>query len=320
MQNGCEWFPASQRTAYCYEGRVEQMSTLDKTMRVFKPYPYLLAFYDGRFEGARLHSPEPNWLDDGAFTLGVCSFAIVSGTEALVYDTHISLDHAQRIRAVLTEHGVRNIRVALSHWHPDHVAGNEVFADCEIIAEARTLQALQENREDLETGTPPIFPLLLPNRIFHDRLTLQVGEIEVELRHADIHSFDGVAVMLPDGVMLAGDMLEDSVTYVTEPERLEIHLAALRDMQSWDIRRILPNHGVEAIIADGGYGTELIEATRLYVEKLLRLRDEPALAEQDLRTFAAASFDTGGANYFTAYEPVHKGNVQSVLALHAMAI
>jgi cyclase len=297
------------------------MSALDKTMRVFKPYPCLLAFYDGRIEGGvRLHSPEPNWLDDGAFTLGVCSFAVISGEEALVYDTHISLDHAQRIRAVLTEHGVRNIRVALSHWHPDRVAGIEVFADCEIIAEARTLQALQENRGDLETGTPPICPLVLPNLIFNDRLKLQVGEIEVELRHADIHSFDGVAVMLPDGVILAGDMLEDSVTYVTEPERLDIHLAALRDMQGWDIRRILPNHGMEAIIAAGGYGPELVEATRIYVEKLLRLRDEPALAEQDFKTFAAASFNTGGANYFAAYESVHKGNVKSVLALYSVAI
>jgi glyoxylase-like metal-dependent hydrolase (beta-lactamase superfamily II) len=296
------------------------MSALDKTMRVFKPYPYLLAFYDGRIEGVRLHSPAPNWLDDGAFTLGVCSFAVISGEEALVYDTHISLDHAQRIRAVLAEHGVCHIRVALSHWHPDHVAGNEVFADCEIIAEARTLQALQDNRDYLETGTPPIFPLVLPNLIFNDRLKLQVGEIEVELRHADIHSFDGVAVILPDGVMLAGDMLEDSVTYVTEPERLEIHLAALRDMQGWDIKRILPNHGVEKVIAAGGYGPELVEATRLYVEKLLRLRDEPALAEEDFRTFAAASFDTGGANYFIPYEPVHKSNVQSVLALYAVAI
>jgi glyoxylase-like metal-dependent hydrolase (beta-lactamase superfamily II) len=296
------------------------MSALDRTMRVFKPYPHLLAFYDGRSEGVRLHSPEPNWLDDGAFTLGVCSFAVISGEDALVYDTHISLDHAQRIRTVLAEHGVRHIRVALSHWHPDHVAGNEVFADCEIIAEARTLQALQQNREYLETGMPPIFPLVLPNRIFNDRLKLQVGEIEVELRHADIHSFDGVAVILPDGVILAGDLLEDSVTYVTEPERLEFHLAALQGMQGWNIKRILPNHGMEEIIAAGGYGPELVEATRLYVEKLLQLRDDPALAEQDFRTFAAASFDTGGVNYFIPYEPVHKSNVQSVLALYSAAI
>jgi cyclase len=289
------------------------ISGLGATMRVLTPLPHLLAFYDGRIEGVRLHSPAPNWLDDGAFSLGVCSYAIVSGAEALVYDTHISLDHARRIRAVLAEHGVHHIRVALSHWHVDHVAGNKVFADCEIIAEARTLQALQANREALETGTPPIHPLVLPNRIFQDRLKLQVGKIEVELRHADIHSFDGVVAMLRDGVMLAGDTLEDSVTYVVEPARLETHLGALREMLGWEIQRILPNHGAEEIIAAGGYGPKLVEATRLYVEQLLRLRDEPALAKQDLKIFATAAFATGAVSYFAPYEPVHRQNVQAVL-------
>lgn len=290
------------------------MGGLGATMRVLEPLAHVLGFYDGRMEGVRLHSFAPNWLDDGAFSLGVCSYAIVSGAEALVYDTHISLDHARRIRAVLAERGVRHIRVVLSHWHVDHVAGNEIFADCEIIAEARTLAALQAGREELETGTPPIHPLILPNRVFQDRLKLRVGEIEVELRHADIHSFDGVVAMLPDGVMLAGDTLEDSVTYVAEPTRLKTHLAGLREMQDWEIRRILPNHGAEDIIAGGGYGPKLIEATRLYVAQLLRLRDEPALARQDLKTFAAAAFATGAVSYFAPYEPVHQRNVQVVLA------
>jgi cyclase len=289
------------------------MSGLGATMLVSTPCPHVLAFYDGRIEGVRLHSAEPNWLDDGAFSLGVCSYAIVSGAAALVYDTHISLDHARRIRAVLAERGVRDIRVVLSHWHVDHVAGNEVFADCEIIAEARTLQALQAHREELETGTPPLSPLVLPNRIFQDSLDLRVGDIDVALRHADIHSFDGVVAMLPDGVMLAGDTLEDSVTYVGEPARLETHLAGLREMETWETRKILPNHGAAQIIAAGGYGPKMVEATRLYVEKLLRLRDEPALAEEDLRSFASAAFATGAVSYFSPYEPVHRQNVQAVL-------
>jgi glyoxylase-like metal-dependent hydrolase (beta-lactamase superfamily II) len=174
---------------------------------------------------------------------------------------------------------------------------------------------LQTNREFLETGTPPIKPVILPNRIFQDRLKLRVGEIELELRHADIHSFDGVVVMLPDGVMLAGDTLEDSVTYVVEPARLETHLVALREMEGWEIRRILPNHGAEDIIAAGGYGPRLVEATRLYVEQLLRLRDEPALAKQDLKIFAAAALATAEVSYFAPYEPVHRQNVQAVLGL-----
>ena len=85
---------------------------LGATLRVLRPAPHILAFYDGRIEGRRLHSAEPNWLDDGAYSLGVCSYAVVYGAEALVYDTHISLAHARTIRAALAAEGVRTIRVA----------------------------------------------------------------------------------------------------------------------------------------------------------------------------------------------------------------
>lgn len=114
------------------------MPALGSTMRILRPYPNVLAFYDGRIEGVRAYSQERNWLDDGAYELGVSTYAILDGAEALVYDTHISLEHARIIRRTLADAGVASIRVVLSHWHADHVAGNEVFADCEIIANPLT--------------------------------------------------------------------------------------------------------------------------------------------------------------------------------------
>ena len=57
--------------------------SLAGTMRIHEPYPGVFAYYDGRIEGKRLHSARPNWLDDGAYSLGVASYAIASGPEAL---------------------------------------------------------------------------------------------------------------------------------------------------------------------------------------------------------------------------------------------
>jgi cyclase len=287
---------------------------LGSTMQVLRPYPNLYAFYDGRIPDIRAHSPSPNWLDDGAFTLGTASFAIVEGSEAIVYDAHMSLIHARKIRAFLEELGVRDMRLVISHWHTDHVAGNVVFSDCEIIANRFTEEAMIANREDLENNDPPIKPLIMPNRIFDTELELKVGETVVQLRHLDIHSYDETVALLPQsGVLLAGDTLEDTVTYVSEPDRLEQHLVDLGRMESWEFDRILPNHGTVERIASGGYGREFITATRLYVEKLLRLGSEPELAEQDMQTFAAEALATGGVEYFEAYEPVHATNVQLVL-------
>ncbi|MBS7538567.1 MBL fold metallo-hydrolase [Ancylobacter lacus] len=288
---------------------------LGSTLRVLEPYPGILAFYDGRIPGVRAWSDAPNWLDDGAFALGCASYAVIDGEEALVYDTHISLAHATLIRRRLEAAGVTRIRVVLSHWHDDHVAGNEVFADCEIIAHRLTLEALLANRAAIESADPPIRPLVLPNRTFEGSLSLEVGRLAVELHPADIHSHDGVVLLVPaHDLLLAGDTLEEPITYVAEPERLEAHLADLARMAGLPFRRILPNHGAEAVIAAGGYGRELITATELYVRRLLLCRAEPDLATRTLRDFAPDIFALPGISYFEPYEAVHAGNVAKVLA------
>ena len=158
--------------------------------RVLQPAAGVYAFYDGRVEGYRFDDA-PNWVDDGALSLGIASYAIVSGGAALVYDTHVSVDHGRRIRAVLEGIGARTFTVVLSHWHLDHVAGTEAFGDCEVIACERTAELLADSREVIENGSlegpPAIAPLVLPTTTFGGRLELG-GELRPNSSsHADIH-------------------------------------------------------------------------------------------------------------------------------------
>ncbi|MBV9139035.1 MAG: MBL fold metallo-hydrolase [Hyphomicrobiales bacterium] len=291
------------------------LTQLGSTMRVLRPYPNVFAFYDGRIEGQRAYSEDRNWLDDGAYVLGIATYAIVEGKEALVYDTHISLPHARLIREALIAAGVEKFRVVMSHWHTDHVAGNEVFADCEIIANSLTEKALREHRTEYEDGgrDPAIKPLVMPTRLFEKDLMLKIGDTVVELRQADIHSHDGTVMLLPQSKLLfAGDTLEDAITYVAEPERLEAHLADLERMSGWVFDRILPNHGAAEVIEAGGYDRRLVDATRRYVEKLMRCRAQPGLAQQDLKTFTGEDLASGAIRYFSPYEAVHRRNVEAV--------
>ncbi|WP_272004062.1 MBL fold metallo-hydrolase [Roseovarius sp. ZX-A-9] len=284
-------------------------------LRVLEISPNVLAFYDGRIDGLRLHSNEKNWLDDGAFSLGFANFAILDQGEALVYDTSISIKHARAIRDELDRRGVTSIRVVLSHHHKDHVAGTEVFADCEIITSEKCAQALRDNQEAFAKATPPISPLVMPTTVFDGVMELSVGNIGVELRPLDVHSFDGLTMYLPQTrLLLAGDTLEDTVTFVTEPDRLEVHCAELERLASWDIQKILPSHGAFDRIAGGGYDPSFIDATRNYVEKLLRCRNEPDLATLKLSEFVASDIESGALIYFEPYERVHAANVKSVLA------
>jgi glyoxylase-like metal-dependent hydrolase (beta-lactamase superfamily II) len=286
--------------------------------RVLRPADGIYAFYDGRIDGYR-YAEAQNWVDEGALALGIASYAVVDGDEALVYDTHVSVEHARFIRDALEADGVRTITVVLSHWHLDHVAGTTVFDDAEVIANERTAELLELHREAIEAGTragpPGIDPLVLPTRTFADRLSLQVGGIAVELIHADIHSDDATVLWLPaQRLLFAGDTMEDTVTYVGDPEHLDKHLADLDRLAQLDPARILPNHGAPDVIAVGGYPSGLIRATQEYIRILRRCREEPQLREAGLRELLAGPLEAGWIHYFAPYEAVHRANVEKVLA------
>jgi cyclase len=285
-------------------------------LRTLQPADGIRAFYDGRVEGYRF-ADDPNWVDDGALALGIASYAIVDGDEALIYDTHVSVEHAQSIRQALEAEGVRHFVVLLSHCHLDHVAGTAAFADCEVIATARTAERLSASRRAIEAGTlsgpPGIDPLVLPTRTFDDRMRLDVGRLRLEVIHVNIHSDDAAVVWMPEQrVLLAGDTMEDTVTFVAEPGGLDAHLVDLERLAGLAPDRILPNHGDPDIIARGGYGEGLIGATQDYLRVLQRSRREPALHATPLTELVADSLAAGWITYFAPYEAVHEENLAAV--------
>ena len=288
-------------------------------MRTLRPAEHVYAFYDGR-DGSRF-SAQPNWIDAGALSLGIASYAVVDRDQALVYDTHVSVDRAWRIRQTLEAEGVRRFTVLLSHWHLDHVAGSAAFADCEILAGVRTREHLTRQRAAIEAGTthegpPPIDPLVMPTRALDGITRLTVGTLELELLPFEIHSDDATVVWMPNqGLLLAADTLEDTVTYVDEPEQLAVHLTELDRLAALGARWILPSHGDPDLIAMGGYeGDGLIRATQDYVRALLRMRNEPALRDVPLRELLAEPFAAGSIVYHAGYEAVHEANVRAVLS------
>jgi glyoxylase-like metal-dependent hydrolase (beta-lactamase superfamily II) len=285
--------------------------------RVLEPDGDILAFYDGRIDGYRF-APDPNWVDDGALSLGIASYAVVNDAEAIVYDTHVSVEHGQYIRDVLESRGVHKFTVVLSHWHLDHVAGTAAFSDCEIVASERTAELMARYRPAIERGEqegpPAIDPLLLPTSVFVDRRRLTLGDAQLELIHVNIHSDDATVVWLPERrLLLCGDTLEDPITYVDAPQSFDRHLADLAKLRELRPERILPNHGDPDVIAAGGNRAGLIDATEQYIRLLQRCRTEPHLRDLTLRELIADSVDEGAVHYFAPYEAVHRHNLELVL-------
>ena len=290
---------------------------MTKHLRILQPHKNIYAYYDGRVPGYRFMEQD-NWVDNGALSLGIASYAIVDGHEALVYDTHCSNDYARAIREHLSTIGITKFTVLLSHWHLDHVAGTEVFRDCPIIANQRTADHLAKHKSAIEDGTdhglPAINPLIMPTQTFSKSMNFKLGSLDLQFLEFNIHSDDASVVWIAEqGVLLAGDTMEDPVTYVGEPEHMNTHLADLDHIWALGPTHILPNHGHADVIAKGGYGKTLIRATQQYIRMLKRMATEPELRDQDLRHVIAGPLEAGWVNYFEPYEAVHKSNVELVL-------
>jgi cyclase len=69
------------------------------------------------------------------------------GDTTLVFDTFLSPLVAQEIPAVVSKLGLSPVKYVVdSHWHNDHIRGNQIFAnDVKIISSKRTTELIEEN-------------------------------------------------------------------------------------------------------------------------------------------------------------------------------
>ena len=189
----------------------------------------------------------------------------------------------------------------------------------EIISTRKTLGHLQSHKAGIEDGSfhgpPAIKPLILPTRTFEGEMDFTLGARQMKFIEANIHSDDAALVWIPDeGLLLAGDTMEDTVTYVVSPQDFEIHLRDLDRLWALNPQFIFPNHGDPDIISVGGFGKGLIKAQQQYIRMLMRAKHEETVRNMPLREMIAGPLQMGWVNYFAPYEEIHAMNLKKVMA------
>jgi glyoxylase-like metal-dependent hydrolase (beta-lactamase superfamily II) len=289
----------------------------EMNMRVFEINDYLTSFYDGRPAQAPRPPDAHNWADYGALDVGVATYVIHRGDEALVYDSFPSAEEAKWVRDYLTKAGIKRFTLVNSHWHLDHTGGNAIYADVNRIATERTIQLLTAKKAAIEAGKewgpPAINPLVIPNIGIGGDTSMTVGDIKVELRPVNIHSEDGLVIYLPkDRILLAGDTLEDTVTFIAEPDHVVAQYDNMRKLNQWDIDRIFPNHGNPDVISHGGYHKTLIDATLSYLRKVITRAHDPDFVKGTLEEYVDDSVKKGWVSIWWAYREPHEVNLKRV--------
>ncbi len=167
-----------------------------------------------------------------AFTLkeiGPGVYAAISGSNAgvvigddavLVVDSFFEPDTAKALLSEIGKITPKPIRyVVNTHYHLDHVGGNQVFKDAgAIIVTHRNVRAWMrpENQHMFGQGDPAFEALMaqritqlpLPDLVTESPITVWLGSRRVDIRPAEGHTGGDLVVGVPDAkVLFCGDLL-----------------------------------------------------------------------------------------------------------------
>jgi glyoxylase-like metal-dependent hydrolase (beta-lactamase superfamily II) len=179
----------------------------------------------------------------------------LSGGEACLIDPGLFPEELEAIAHFLAEQGAKPRAIVLTHSHWDHLLGPERFPGVRVITQANFLKETSAGRaEDLlwqvgeweeEYGLEREKPFVIPqpSRTFKRRLTLELGELRLQLVHAPGHAADHLVIYEPGSRTLwAGDMLSDlEIPFVSQS--LEAYEKTLEMLATWEVRILVPGHG-----------------------------------------------------------------------------
>lgn len=177
---------------------------------------------------------------------------IVTDAGVVVIDSGPSRRYGEAMRAAIASVTDRPvIKLLLTHHHPDHVLGNQAFADVPIAALAGTTDLLREQGNamaenmyrlvgDWMRGTEVVLPseTLAPG-------TLEIGGRSLRLLSLRGHTGADLAILDErSGVLFAGDILfyQRALTTPNSPG-LDVWLEDLDTLEALPWKRLVAGHG-----------------------------------------------------------------------------
>jgi cyclase len=141
------------------------------------------------------------------------NISVAVGTDGIIMvDTQFAPLH-DKIKAAIEKISPLPIKYVINtHFHVDHVGGNEAFSkDGAIVVAHENVKAhMAAGSRNNVSGdlVPPAPPAALPQQTYKDTLTLRVGGLTAELKHpVDVHTDGDTYVNFPDrNVLIAGDL------------------------------------------------------------------------------------------------------------------
>ena len=185
---------------------------------------------------------------------------VVTGSGVIVFDTlGTPALGVQLLAAIRSVSDAPIKRIYISHYHADHMYGNQAFADtgAEIVASDGAkrylegevaLQRLTERRQSLSPWINENTRIVAPDRYLQREERFMLGGVTI--RVVDVgsaHSEGDLALFVEtDGVLFSGDIIfQDRIPFLGTSNSAE-WLDVLEEMERADVAVIVPGHGKAA--------------------------------------------------------------------------
>ena len=179
----------------------------------------------------------------------VTAGAIVTTEGTIVIDTLPFPRETREMIDFLRSESRRGIRyVVNTHHHADHVYGNYLFEEADIISGDKCREIMrktgEKNLAEAKAQTPELAQVILrlPNIVFPDKLTLHLGERVVRLMPLSGHTPDGIGVFIEgDKILFAGDAVMP-LPYIFWGDRV-VQQETLKMIKDMNLENIVQGHG-----------------------------------------------------------------------------
>jgi glyoxylase-like metal-dependent hydrolase (beta-lactamase superfamily II) len=236
----------------------------------------------------------------GVYVISDLSFSncgyIVTDEGVVVVDTQLIPFFAKEMIKEIKTITDKPIKYAINtHWHTDHVGGNEVFfPQARIIAHEFTREIIAKRRKEQDEGKIDEslkqlgeFKFTPPDITFDQSMTLHVGDKVIELKFfGGGHSGGDIVVYLPkEKVLFCGDLFikGSGLPDYRDDSNIDKLIESLRKMQDLNIEKIISGHMGIAEKKDIQTSIDKLISFRKQVKKYVDANIPPEKAAESIK-------------------------------------
>ncbi len=195
--------------------------------------------------------------------------AIITSEGTVVIDTLPFPRETREMLDFLRAESKRGIRYVINtHHHADHVYGNFLFNEADIISSERCREVMRKSGEknlaEAKQQTPELaeVKLRLPNLTFPEKMSLHLGDRVLRLMPLPGHTPDGIGIYVEgDKILFAGDAVMP-LPYIFWGDRVVLQ-ETLRSLKEMNLENIVQGHG-EVLLK--GELDETLDASLAYLD------------------------------------------------------